>query len=73
MTSTVHSCKTQIKELEDANRTLVLENKDLLTALGEILGTLAKVENEIVFNLPPVSIFKQVIRNIIGKVLCQTK
>jgi len=57
MTSTVHSCKSIIKELEGANRTLVLENEDLYVKLRELSEFVQAVEEHPAFRLPPVSTF----------------
>lgn len=62
MTSTVHSCKTQIKELEGANRTLVLENEDLHIKLRDLSELVQAVHEHPAFRLPPVSTFIEVLR-----------
>ena len=76
MTSTVNSCKRDIKELEGEVKTLKAENEDLrfsmnklLASLGEILGMLSQVETELVFNLPPVGDFIQRLREIINRAI----
>jgi hypothetical protein len=71
MTSTVHSCKSSIKELEGDNRTLVLENEHLgsklLILVDDIVTLVSSCKDHLAFKLPPVSKFIEQLEEIMRR------